>query len=69
MGLHYNTEKGNLVEVEINGYSGVLFDLSNDERSSVYLVWDSGDYILELFGNLTKNEMLDLVKVPKFNIF
>lgn len=63
--VHYNTEKGDLVEVEINGYSGVLLDLSNDERPSANLVWDNGDYILELFGSLTKNDILELAKSAK----
>ena len=63
--IHYNTEKGNLVAVEINGHNGVLLDLSDDRRNSTGVVWDNGDYILRLSGDLAKNDLLNLAKSAK----
>lgn len=62
---HYNTEKGKLVEIEINGHSGVILDMSNETDKAVSVIWDNGNYILQLFGNCDKNELLDLVKSAK----
>ena len=62
---HFNTEKGNLVEVEINGHYGVLLDLSDDSKNSTGVIWDNGDYILELSGNLPKNDVLNLANSTK----
>lgn len=59
-----NTEKGELVEVEINGNSGVILEL-NDNKNSTVLIWDNGDYILLIAGNLPKEEGLRLVKSAK----
>lgn len=57
---HYNTEYHDFEEIEINGHNGVCLDLSNDECDGSILVWDNGDYILELYGNLSKSELVDL---------
>ena len=62
---HYNTEKGELVEVEINGHSGVLLDRSDDNQNYTNIIWDNGDYILKLLGNLDKNDLLNLAKCAK----
>lgn len=59
---HYNTEKGELIEVEINGYSGIFLDISDDKRNSTGVIWDNGDYIFELVGDLDKNSLLNLAK-------
>lgn len=61
----YNTEKGELVEVEINGHSGVFLDISNDKQIFTSVIWDNGDYILELVGSLDKNDLLHLAKSAK----
>lgn len=63
--IHYNTEKAKLVEVEINGHNGVFLDLSNDNQNFTQVIWDNGDYILLVAGNLSKNESLDLAKSAK----
>lgn len=62
---HLNTEKGELVEVEINGHPGVFLDFSNDEQYSALVIWDNGDYILEISADLPKNYLLDLAKSTK----
>lgn len=62
---HFNTEKGELVEIEINGHGGVLLDVNTDTRNANSVIWDEGEYILKLFGNLSKNDLLDLAKSAK----
>ena len=59
--VRFNTEKGELNEVEINGYFGVCLEL-NDEPNYTEIIWDNGDYILHIAGSLPKNELLNLAK-------
>ena len=59
---HYNTEYNDFIEVEINGCYGLCLDLSNNEHTFSGIIWDNGDYILELSGKITKNELIDLAK-------
>lgn len=63
--IHFTTEKGELVEVEINGQYGLLIDLSDEENIFFDVIWDNGDYILEISGNSLKNELLDLAQSAK----
>ncbi len=63
--IHFNTEKGKLVEVEINGHAGVFIDFSNDELNSSHVIWDSGEYIIILSGDMPKNSLLNLAKSAK----
>ena len=63
--MRFNTEKGKLVEIEINGYSGVFLDLCDDNQILTQIIWDNGDYILLATGNLPKNKLLDLAKSAK----
>ena len=65
--IHYNTEKSELVKVEINGYSGVFLDISNDKQTFTGIIWDNGDYILELFGDMTKNNLINLANSAKIS--
>lgn len=62
---HYNTEYHNFDEIEINGHSGVCLDISNGECDGSIVIWDNGDYILEIVGNLPKNHLVDLAKSTK----
>lgn len=55
---HYNTEHHDFEEIEINGHSGLCINFSD----SSILIWDNGDYILELDGNLPKNELIFLAE-------
>lgn len=59
---HYNTEYNNFIEVEINDCYGLCLDLSNDEYVFSGVIWDNGDYILELTGKIAKNELIDLAE-------
>lgn len=62
---HYNTEGYPFEEVEINGYKGLFIDWSNDDGISCEAVWDNGEYIITVEGNLPKNALLDLAKSAK----
>ncbi len=62
---HYNTEHHDLEEIEINGHSGLCIDFSDNEHNISIVLWDIGDYILELQGNLSKNELVNLAKSAK----
>lgn len=63
--MHLNTEKGKLVEVEINGHPGVFLDVGQSEYDQTLVVWDNGDYILQINGNLSKHCLIDLAKSAK----
>lgn len=58
---HCNTEYYDFEEIEINGHNGLCIDESNYS----YIVWDNGDYILEIYGGLNKNAMMNLAKTAK----
>lgn len=53
---HYNTEYHDLEEIEINGHNGLCLDFSDNERESSLIVWDNEDYILEISGDISKND-------------
>lgn len=59
--IYFNTEKGELIEVEINGYSGVILEISDNQNNNE-LIWDNGEYILQLSGDLPKKELLFLAE-------
>lgn len=58
---HYNTEHHDFEEIKINGHSGLCINFSD----SSIVIWDNGDYILELDGNLPKNELIFLAESTK----
>lgn len=62
---HYNTENHDFEEIEINGHNGLCIDFSDYKHNSSIVVWDNDDYILELDGNLPKNELVNLAKSAK----
>ncbi|MDE7231173.1 MAG: DUF4367 domain-containing protein [Oscillospiraceae bacterium] len=56
-----NTEYGTLEEAEINGKAGLYMDFSN----GTFIVWDNGDYIIEIEGNLDKDSTMNLANINK----
>ena len=62
---HYNTEKHNFEEININGHTGLCIDFSDNKHNSSIVVWDNGDYILEISGDLPKKELLYLAESTK----
>ncbi len=63
--VHLNTEKYSLEEVEINGYNGLSIDFSDEKLTHSLVLWDNGDYILKLWAELPKNELINLAKSTK----
>lgn len=63
--VHYNTEKWELIEVDINGHYGVFLDLSGDNYVFSQVIWGNGDYVLKLSGDLSKNDLILLTKITK----
>lgn len=49
-------------QVEINGHYGVMYELNNNKNC---LMWDNGDYIFVLAGNIDKSVLPDLAKSIK----
>lgn len=62
---HYDTENQKFEEININGHSGLCLDYSSQGYNYAVIVWDNGDYIFELFGECSKNELCDLAKTAK----
>lgn len=60
--FHYNTEKSELIEVEINGHYGLFLNVSAEKNIAYCVIWNNGDYILEIGGDLDKNSILNLAK-------
>ena len=63
--IHFNTEKCDFQEVDINGHCALLLDYSSIGEKFSGVVWDNGDYVIELCGNLPKNQIIDLAKITK----
>ena len=62
---HYDTENQKFQEININGHSGLCLDYSSQGYNYAVIVWDNGDYIFELFGEYSKNELCYLAKTAK----
>lgn len=58
---YLNTEHSKLEEVIVNNKNGYFIAFEN--RS--LLVWDNGDYVLEIYGDFSKEEMINLAKSAK----
>ena len=59
---HANTELGKLEEIKINEKTGLCVDYTDSNFIGCTIVWDNGDYILEVMTNMPKQETLDLAK-------
>lgn len=62
---HYNTENNTFEEVEINGTTALYIDFSTNKRRSSGLIWDNGDYIIEISADLDKSSALGLLNIAK----
>ncbi len=60
-----NTEHHKIEEIDINGHVGLCLDFSDDEHSSALIMWDNGDYIIDIGGNLSKDTLIHLAKSTK----
>lgn len=62
---HFKTEGYHFEEVEINGHKGLFIDWSINDDISCEAVWDNGEYIFTVEGNLPKIALLNLAKSAK----
>lgn len=62
---HYNTEKKPFEEININSTMGLFIDLSDNDKKNSTIIWDNGDYIIEISADLDKNNALDLLNIAK----
>ena len=58
--VYYNTEGYELEEVMVGDCNGFFIEYKGEPEN--LLAWDNGDYVIELIGNFTKEELLDLAK-------
>lgn len=63
--INLNTENHILEEIEINGYNGIFLEQSSENSICGIVIWDNGDYVFEIFANLTKEEIIDLANTTK----
>ena len=57
---HINTEGFIIQETFINGCDAVCIEYEKAGGINALVVWNSDEYILELYGNFTKEELVDL---------
>ena len=62
---HINTEHQVLEEIDINGSTGLFVDFSSDTYNHSLIIWDNGDYIIEISANLNKEDTLKLLRINK----
>lgn len=62
---HLNTEHRKIEEVCINGHVGLGIDFSDSNRTHSLLLWDNGDYIIEIHADLDKKTLLNLAETTK----
>lgn len=62
---NYNTEHYKLEEVNINGSTALCIDFSDTTYNQTLIVWDNGDYIIEVLADLDKNSTMNLSEINK----
>lgn len=64
--VYIDNERSTHTKVTVNGHPGVYVNFPrDDERFRGILIWDNGDYILSIGGDLDKNELLNIAKSAK----
>ena len=59
---HYNTEQNNFELCNVNGNEALFLDFSTGEKNWGLIVWDNKDYILEISGEASKSELIELAE-------
>lgn len=55
--VNINTEGYEMIQIDINGSEGFMVNMVDD----VCIVWDNGDYILEIDSNIGKDILIDMI--------
>lgn len=62
---HLNTEHQALEEMNINNITGLYVDIGNEDFNKTLILWDNGDYIIEILADLDKESTIDLLQNNK----
>lgn len=57
--VNVNTEDRTMEYIEINGCDGFIVDIGIDEA---YILWDNGEYVFEMLGNIGKSELISVAE-------
>ena len=57
--LDVNTENAEILTVDINGHEAIYF---TDNHNYNNLIWDNGDYIINLCSNINKNVLIKIAE-------
>ncbi len=66
---HINTEGYTLEETLVNGCDAVYIEFKRESGINSLIIWNNEDYILKLYGNFAKSEILNLAKSNEINGF
>ena len=61
---HFDNERSTFEDINLNGHYGIYINFKNEGES--FLVWDNEDYVLEISGPFTKEELMNLAKSAKY---
>ena len=59
---HVNTESYPLESVTVDDYEGLFIDMTKENYVLGQLIWDNGDYIMSIDGNIAKNDAIKMSK-------
>lgn len=62
---HFDNEGYIMEAIEINGRDGIYLDYSREGITNTLIIWDNGDYILELESNMAKDKAIKLAESAK----
>ena len=63
--IHYNTEGHAFEKTTVNGLPALFIDFSEDDYVGGSVIWDNGDYIFEVNGDMPKNDVIKLAENVK----
>lgn len=60
--VEFDTEMGNIENIDINGQKYIFYV---DENNYNYLVWNKNDYVYQIDGAISKDELLKMAQTVK----
>jgi len=66
---HINTEGYDIEEIFVNGCDAIYVEYQRETGIDSLVVWNNDEYILELHGNFTKEELIDLANCNEIESF
>ena len=54
-----NTERAEVEHIDINGYDAIGFE---DNNGYYHLIWNNGEYIIDLGSNVGKDVLIEIAK-------